>query len=191
MTRGRSLLLGLGLVLLVLVGLMGGWLAVLASPALPSGRLATFLPWPAACTMRGCITTQDWEAQKRISERFAKSVQEQAPSAEAVVTTVLRRHLVAHAFAVNPVTAADARRYREEILHLKDETKLQEAVGLSIEDYDNLVVRPFLQQAALQQEYKAETLDELYAALARERLVLVLPFHYRWDKENGRVIRRD
>lgn len=190
MNKVHSWLIGFSLVLLILLGLVGSWLAVLASPALPNGRLATFLPWPAVCTMRGCVTTQDWEAQKRTAERFALSVQEQAPSAEGMLTTALRRHLVTHAFVVNPVTAADARRYREEILHLKDESKLQEAVGLSLEDYDDLVVRPFLQQAALMQEYKVETAEELYTTLARERLVLVLPFHYFWDKNLGRVLPR-
>ncbi len=190
MTRRRSWLAGLCFLMLVLFSLAGGWLMVLASPALPEGRLPTFLPWPIACTLRGCASTREWEAQQRMAQRFAQSVQAPGPTAEETLTTVLRRHLLAHAFAASPVTAADARRYREEILHLKDESKLREAVGISLEDYDQLVVIPFLQQAALQQERKTETVDELYGALARERLVLVLPFHFRWDKSLGRVVAR-
>lgn len=190
MTRKVSWLLGLSVLTLMLLGLLGAWTAVLASGRLPRGLLATFLPWPVACTSRGCVNTRDWEEQQRIAEQFASHAHTPVPDAQVTLTTALRRHLLAHAFLTAPVTPADARRYREEILHLKDKQKIEEISGLSPEDYDQLIVLPFLQQAALQQEHKAESLDELYKELARDRLVLVLPFHYFWDKNLGRVVAR-
>lgn len=191
MKAAYSWLTGLVFLCLLLTGLVAGWLYVLASDNLPNGRLATFLPWPVACTMRGCVNTQQWERQQQIAERFAASVQTEAASPEELLTTMVRRHCLAQAFLASPVTPADARRYREEILHFKDEAKLQEVAGLTFAEYDKLVIMPFLQQAALQQQRKVETVDELYASLAQERFVLVLPFHYRWDKEKGRVVSRD
>lgn len=188
MTRKVNWLLGLGVLTLLLFGLLGGWLTVLTSRSLPHGRLATFLPWPVVCTSRGCINMRDWGEQQRIADQFAMHARTTAPSAEVTLTTAVRRHLLAHAFVTTPVTAADARRYREEILHLKDEQKISDISGLSPEDYDQLIVLPFLQQAALQQEHKAESLDELYTELARDRWVAVLPFQYRWNKDAGKVV---
>jgi len=174
----------------LLVALLGGWLAVLLNRNLPSGRLASFLPWPVACSARGCLTTHDWLLQVALMEQFAEVTQQPAPSAETALTTVVRRHLLEHAVLGEPATVADARRYREEILHLKDEALLSEALGVTPEEYDELVVLPFLQQTALQQQKNAESLDELYADVSRERVVAILPFHYRWDKNTGAVVRR-
>lgn len=188
MTRKVNWLLGLGVLLLLILSLIGGWVAVLTSSDLPNRRLATFLPWPVACSSRGCVNMRDWEKQQQIANQFATHTKATAPSAEVTLTTAVRRHLLAHAFVTTPVTSTDARRYREEILHLKDEQKIVDISGLSPEDYDMLVVLPFLQQAALQQEHKAESVDELYKELARDRLVLVLPFHYRWANDTGRVV---
>lgn len=168
-----------------------GWVWVLVDSHTPNNFLSQILPWPVACTARGCVTTRAWQQQMAVSERFAAATQTSAQNREEALTSAVRRHIAENAFLQQPVRIADARRYREEILHLKDETLATESVGLSLAQYDKLVVLPFLQQAALQQARKAETLDELYATLSREHYVLILSRDLMWDKENGKVIRRD
>lgn len=179
-----------GIILWLVLSFLGGWGWVLGSQEPLKNPIAKAFPWPVTCTARGCVTTDAWARQGRLSAQFAASVQEEGPSETESLTTVLRRHMLEHAFVVKPVTAADARRYREEILHLKDDALLQKSVGITAEEYDRLVIIPFLQQAALQQERKAESADELYGALAQERLVIVLPFSLRWDKDTGSVVEK-
>lgn len=190
MNQKLSWVLGLVSLLTILLGLSGSWLVVLGRRSIPDDRLSTFLPWPVACTPRGCVTTREWREQIRVSDAFAASAAGEPQTQEAALTSVVRRHLVENAFVRSPVTAADARRYREEILHLKDEALLQESVGMTAAEYDQQIITPFLQQAALQQQRKAESISELYAGLSSERFVLVLPFHFRWDKDTGSVVRR-
>lgn len=182
---------GVGVIaLLLLLGLLGAWGWVLGSKEPLKNPIANLWPWPVACTTRGCVTTQAWAHQATLDARFAASVEQAIPSETESLTTAVRRHLLRHAFVVKPVTAADARRYREEILHLKDEARLKESVGVTAGEYDQFVIVPFLQQAALQQQRKVESVDELYGALANERLVIVLAFSLRWDQETGSVIAR-
>lgn len=188
MTRKR-LLIGTILLLLVigLVGIGGLWLWVLASSEPLTARPAAWLPWPIVCSTRGCVTTSSWAAQQRISEAFATTTQTSLPTPVESLTTVTRRHLVQNAFLQSPVTRADARRYREEILNLKNEDKLREAVDVSLEEYDQQVIVPFLQQEALRQQYKVETVDELYTQLSQQRKIFALLFDFKWNTNGGRI----
>lgn len=190
MTGARKFLwIGIALTALIFM-LLGGWVWVLASQEPLHNPLARIMPWPVACTTRGCVTTQTWAQQAALDAYFAQTVGQEAARLDESLTTVVRRHLIAHAFVVEPITAADARRYREEILHLKDDAIVQAAVGVTAEEYDRLMIVPFLQQAAVQQQRKAESPTELYRALAGERWVIILPFSLRWDTDTGSVVRR-
>lgn len=190
MKKFRKVFWGIGAPALILALVLGGWIWILASREPLHNLWARILPWPVVCTTRGCVTTKAWAIQVALSAQYTSRVQEAVPSALESLTTAVRRHLLTHAFVVKPVTVADARRYREEILHLKDEAQIQDVTGVSSEQYDQQVILPFLQQAALQQQRNAESVDELYAGLAQERWVLVLPFHLRWDKDSGSVVQR-
>lgn len=145
---------------------------------------------PVACTVRGCITNKTVSRQVQLDATFMQILKQRAMSRKESFTTVLRRHLVQHANPPTPATLADARRYREEILHLKDEPAVKEVSGLTLEEYDEFVILPFLQQAALQQQYKTETPEELYAALSRNRFILILQPRLKWDKSTSTVIKR-
>lgn len=147
--------------------------------------------WPVACTARGCTSHKTWSKQIKIDAQFARATKQAIPPREVSLTTIVRRHLVENALPRTPATLADARRYREEILHLKDEAAVQQISGLTLEEYDTFVILPFLQQAALQQQHKAETPEELYIILSREHFVLILSWRLKWDKESGRVVARD
>ena len=101
-----------------------------------------------------------------------------------------RHHLVAHASLQVPVTLGDARRYRTDILQATDESLALETLGLSLAQYDKLVLLPLLTQEALRQERLAESLDDLFHLLAQERLMAALPAELQWDSTNASVIRR-
>lgn len=181
-----------GVISLAVVGVLGmGWLVTLADSNAPQSRVSRLFPWPVACSARGCVTTQSWKAQQDLSNRFAQNIRGEPVTPESALTSVMRRHLVRHAVFGAATTRNDARQYRENILHLKDEKLLQETLGIGFAEYDELVILPFLQQSVLQEQRKAETIEELYAGLSQERIVVVLPFHLRWDKDTGRVVTRD
>lgn len=191
MMRRAKVALAIALPAIVGVAFIAGWGTTLARNVTPQGSLATLIPWPVVCTTRGCLTTVDWAKQLVFMSRFAESLKQAAPTKEQALTSAVRRHLIEHVDLPEVATVSDARRYREEILHLKDEKLLQETVGLPFAEYDALVILPFLKQTALQQQYRTESPEELYATLSQKRWVAVLPFHFRWDKDTARVVTRD
>lgn len=168
--------LAVGIGLIVLAGAAQAWAGV--------------GPWPVACTTRGCVTTTSWQEFHRLHTLFAEAVEQPAPSEEEALTAILRRDLVEAAQLRTPVTPADARRYREEILRFRDEALLAETLGLTLAEYDEAVILPFLQQEALKAELAVESTEELYQQLAAERWVAVLPFGLKWDKNSGMVVSR-
>ena len=170
---------------------IGFWAAAVLFPRDPlSSRLAERFPWPVACSTRGCITTKSWEQHWLARQAFAKAAGAAAPTSREALITVVRHHLVRHAFLRVPVTADDAARYREEVLGLTDEAAVQETVDLTLADYDTQVLLPLLQQEALRQERSIESLDELFTILAQERPVVVLPLHLKWNKDTATVEER-
>lgn len=179
-------------VLLAVVPLLFGgvWVTVLLSRDPLHFALGARFPWPVACSMRGCVTTTAWGRQLSARAAFNQAAKQPAPLAAEALTTLVRQHLVSHAFIRVPVTAHDAIRYREEVLNARDEAAVQEAVGLPLKDYDSFVILPLLQQEALRQERRVESFDELFTLLARERPVWVLPRGLVWDKASAKVIAR-
>jgi len=81
----------------------------------------------------------------------------------------------------------DARRYREEVLQAKDPEQIERATGLTIPQYDKLVVLPLLQQEAVRLERSADNYEILFADLAKDRPIVILAWPYRWDGETGSV----
>lgn len=175
----------LGGVALVFLGGYG-WILMARQPL--NSPLARWLPWPVVCSTRGCITTWAWERQTRAAKVFASQTTEAITNAD-TLTTLVRQHLVHYAYLRSPVSVADARRYREEILKITSEEPVREKTGLSLADYDRLVILPLLEQESLRQQRKVETLEELFGGLAEERKLWVLPVGLVWDKEIAGVKR--
>jgi hypothetical protein len=152
--------------------------------------LARQVPWPIACSLRGCVTTITWEKHWQVRKMFAETAEQPVPTQAQALTTLVRQHLVKHAFLRVPVSKQDAVRYREEILNAREEPAVFEATGLTLDDYDMFVILPLLQQEALRQERSVESLGELFTLLASERPLVVLSWPLKWDKETATVVER-
>ncbi len=189
LSRAIAILLA-GIIGIPSVLLTAGWLWLLFSPTPLAVPIASWAPWPMACTSHGCITTQDWLRQQQLNTAFAQTTKTEAPSDKAILTTLIRHHLVEVAVLSSPVKPSDAKRYREDILNLKTTDQLQRAIPVSLETYDTYVIIPFLQQEALKQERKIATTNELYIQLAGERKVFLLPLTLHWDTDKGMVVSR-
>ena len=163
------------------------WAWVLLSPDPLANPLANMFPWPIACSTRGCITTARWQAHLQSRLAFMATTNQAVPTSAEALQTLIRHHLSAHALVRSPVTLADVRRYREEILNIKDDASVTAATGLSLAEYDEQVVLPFLQQEALRRQLKVESIEELYLQLAQDRAIIVLPFALSWDKTKAVV----
>ncbi len=180
--------LTLAAVILILGVVGGGWAWVLAAQNSLAVPVSQWLPWPVACSTRGCVTTWSWQRQYRATEVFATLIQREQPTPEQTLTTLVRQHLAHYSQLTSPVTSAEAVRYREEILNAKDETQIQQATGLSMGEYDELVILPFLEQESARQQRRAENAEDLYKQLAGERWVVALPLHLTWNKDEAKVI---
>jgi hypothetical protein len=178
-------LIGAALVIMVAAGLWSGTVLFPKEPLLTP--LAPRFPWPVVCSLRGCITTTAWQQHWVARRAFAEAAGETPPAPLEALTTLARQHLVRHSFLRVPVEQQDAVRYREEVLGLRDEAAVREATGLTLNEYDTAVLLPLLQQEAVRQERTIESLDELFATLARERLLVALPWHLKWNREAARV----
>ncbi|PIT98455.1 MAG: hypothetical protein COT71_00585 [Candidatus Andersenbacteria bacterium CG10_big_fil_rev_8_21_14_0_10_54_11] len=163
------------------------WLLLLTSATPLESPLADWPLFPIACSTRGCVTSARWQQQQSIQAQFAHTAGEQAPLPAASLTTVVRQHLVHHASVRVPATMGDARRYREEVLQAKDPEQIERATGLTIPQYDKLVVLPLLQQEAVRLERSADNYEILFADLAKDRPIVILAWPYRWDGETGSV----
>lgn len=183
----RLLWWGGGLLVLAVVAWVAAWLWVLSGAMPHEHRLSSWPLFPVACTTRGCITSAQWQQQHSRQGQFAVATNSAAPEPRQSLTTAVRQHLVQHAAVQAPATMTDARRYREEVLQAKDPATVERAVGLTLADYDELVVLPLLQQEAIRLERSMESYDELFAALAKERSVGILAWRYRWDTATGSV----
>lgn len=175
----------------VIVLLLGFWAFILTRHQPLDVPTARSLPWPVVCTTRGCITTKQWADHVNAVSVFAQAAEANlAADPRHSLTTLTRQHLAHAAHLRSPVTMTDARRYREEILNFTDEARLQAITGMTLQEYDALVVVPFLEQESLRQQRRAESIDDLYKQLAAERLVVALPWHLQWDAEQGIITQR-
>lgn len=184
------------ILLVVIIGiplltLFSGWLWILFSSKPLEVPIATWVPWPIACTTHGCITILDWQRQKDLTVAFATATKTDLPNDNALLTTVIRHHLVQHAVITLPVTLSDAKRYREDILHILTQEQLQKTMPVSLATYDTSVIVPFLEQEAVKQERHIDTSEALYAALASQRKVFLLPLTIAWDTHKGVVTGRN
>lgn len=173
--------------LLKIALLIAGPLAILVpGPAL----IVAAWGWPVACSTRGCISHRAWEEQLAAASQFAQETQTPPPTPAQALTTLIRQHLTRHAFLQSPISLADATRYREEILNLKEADQFQGALQLTLAEYDQKIILPFLQQEALRAQHKVESTDELYSALARERKIFLFWRAFTWDVSKGQVIEK-
>jgi hypothetical protein len=183
-----------GWIFLVVLGSLGIalgiiWWGIMASDNPLSNKLFAKGYWPVACTTRGCITTSDWQHYQKIATSFASFAQKEPPNEAVTLTTLIRQHLVRHGQVATPVDRADAARYREEILHLNDQAVVEQAVGVKLPEYDEKVIVPLLAQEALRRRLAAESFDELFINLARERPVWVFWTKAKWQADTAQVVR--
>lgn len=183
----RTILLLLSAAGLIVLLLLGGWSWVLVAKQPLEVPISGWLPWPVVCSTRGCITTWSWARQQTATEVFAKLSGREQPSTLQSLTTLVRQHLAHFGQLKSPITLAAAQRYRTEILHATEDQKIQEATGLTLAAYDELVIMPFLEQESLRQQRRAESVEDLYAQLAGERWIVALPWHLTWSKQEARV----
>lgn len=188
---GRRIASVVGIILLlVFVSATSMWIFLLLSKSPLENSLSSLFPWPIACSARGCITTMSWAQQYTLSQAFAQLTSTGRPSPEQSLTSALRRHIVENAFLRSPVTMGDAKRYRNDILNVKEDNSLKNIVGSGVDEYDQFVIVPFLQQEALRTQYHVESTEELYKQLNKEHPVILLLFKYRWDKEKGMAVEK-
>jgi hypothetical protein len=164
---------------------VGVWVWILSLPVPFDYGFVRQGPWPIACSTRGCVTTKDWARQFWVAEKFSLLTATPGQTPQEALTSVMRQHLLHHAFFKAPVTEVQATRYREQVLNVNKKEFLQESLGISAEEYDRYVVLPFLEQEALRTQNKVESIDELYAGLSKERFMLFLPFQYTWDRDEA------
>lgn len=173
-------------IITVLIAVIGIWIYTL-SFSNPSHGLSKAFPWPIACSTRGCITSQEWSHQRAYDVAFAAATGKLMPSDAATLTTIMRRHLIAHAAIQSPISLQDAVRYRTAILHTTDIATLRPLGITSFADYDSNIILPFLEQEALMKQRNITNIDDLYKDLAHKRTIFLLLFHYRWNIDRGEV----
>ncbi len=189
MTRQQRLFMLLGAIAIspfVIVACLWLWLLFSRDPF--NHPLSRTGSWPIACSLRSCLTTSSWHKQYEARTLFAKTINQDMPSPNDALTTLIRQRLVNESFVHSPVTIRDAVRYREEILQARDETKVLSSTGLSTNDYDKLVILPLLQQEMLREERDTADLGALFKQLAAERMIWIFPATLKWDKSEAKVI---
>lgn len=186
LTMRTPLIIGITLAFLLLT--LGGLLiASLTGSSILDNKLAAWAPIPLACTTRGCITSWSLEQQATIEEHYSNATQAEQPTEVQILTTLVRQFLIHKAEIKSPISPADARRYRQEILKLNSDDTITSATSLTPDEYDRLIVLPFLEQENLRQARHAESPQDVFSQLSKERWVIVLPFNWYWDKETAEV----
>lgn len=185
MSHLRAIALWVGLLLVTI--LLLSWAAVLASADSAHHALAKLFPWPVVCTTRGCVSSKAWVNLHELQTKFSQKTSDQKATSEQALTTLVRQNLVSSATLRSSVTLADAAKYRQDILHLTDEAQIKELTNLSADEYDKKITLPFLQQEALRQQMKVESLNELYIQLSKDRWIFVLPTKLYWNYKKGEV----
>lgn len=179
--------LGLGAAAVVLLTTAGLWLSVLLNRQPLNTWAARIAPWPVACTTRGCVTTQQWARAKSLRQTFANTTGFERPADNAILTTLLRQHLVRYAQLRSTVTASAASRYREDVLNIASDEQLLKAAGLTLKEYDEKVIRPFLEEEGVRQARGIEKVEDLWPQLAQQRRVVLLLGRFKWNREAGAV----
>jgi hypothetical protein len=166
------------------------WASILTSSDVYTHDLSKTGLWPIICSTKGCVTTSGWHKHYQSLSFFNQATENDAPNPEEALTTLARQHLVNKAMSNWPVSIREARRYREEVLQVKDEQKILATTGMSVGDYDKYVILPLLKQEVLKEQKNIQEIDELYKQLSNERKMWVLPRGLIWDKETATVVKR-
>lgn len=141
---------------------------------------------PIFCTTRGCVSTAQRDRERTYQQEFANAANTSSPSEEAILTSLVRRHLILHT-QNSTNDRQQAVRYRTDILHLTDISAIQQVGFSSFEEYDDLVTIPFLLQQAYMSEHSLQTPEEAYIDLSEHFRVVPLIFGYTWDTSKGEV----
>lgn len=163
------------------------WISIILSRDIYQHQLSESGLWPIICSTRGCVTTSGWHKHYRARLVFAQETEQTTPTPEEALTTLARQHLVDKELSDSPVTISNARRYREEVLQVRDGDKILKTTGLSLDNYDRLVILPLLKQEVLRQRRKDASLDEMYKGIAGKRGLWVLPRGLVWDEAEAKV----
>lgn len=186
----RGLMGAAVLVLGVLLTITSLWVWILLSSDVFSHPLSKGA-WPLACSSQlGCITSAAWHNHYRARLVFADVTESEKPEPISVLTSLIRQRLVRNSFLLIPISREDAKRYREKVLGMYEEKVVKETTGLSLKEYDELVILPLLRQEALRQQKGFDSFDDLFISLARDNSVYVFPKGLVWDKEKAEVVRR-
>ena len=181
--------MGVGIVALALFGLWFiFWVWILVSPSTPANKLSGWPGWPVACTSHGCISSATWNKHSLAMEGFAQLTDTDRPTKADSLTTLVRQQLVKDNLSGRLITKKDAKRYREEVLKINSEDAIKEGFGLTIDEYDKLVIIPLLEQEALLEQLKMGSRNELFTALAKKHKVFILLRSLGWDKEKAQVL---
>lgn len=144
--------------------------------------------FPIACGSHGCIRQTDVATQQAYDSAFARSTNARDVSEQATLTTLVRRYLLTHTSTTSSVSLDDAARYRTDILHTTDAAAVRQLGFSSLEEYDTVVLVPFLTQEALMKQRAITSPSVLYKQLAQEQRIFLFKKGYVWDKANGEVV---
>lgn len=144
---------------------------------------------PIFCTTRGCVTTLEWNLERVHQVAFAQATRSNIVSEEAILTTLVRRHLIMNAGNA-AANIQEAIQYRTNILHLTDESQVRHIGFDSFTQYDERVTIPFLLQESYIKQHSFKSSQEAYAAISQNFSVISLLFGYTWDSSKGEVVAR-
>lgn len=172
----------------ILLTILSLWAWILLSGDVFSHPL-TSGAWPLVCSRQmGCITSAAWYNHYQTRSMFARVTESEEPEPVAALTSLIRQSLVKNSLALVPISREDAKRYREQVLGMHKEKAVKETTGLSLKEYDELVILPLLRQEALRQQKGFDSFDDLFVSLARDKSVYVLSRGLVWDKEKAEVV---
>lgn len=182
-------LAGVGILALgVLLTVLSLWIWLLLSVDAFSHPLSSGA-WPLACSWRmGCISSATWHKHHQARLIFAEVTKSEKPLPITTLTSLIRQRLVSNSFLPVPISREDAKRYREKVLEMNEEETVKNTTGLSLKEYDKLVILPLLRQEALRQQKGFNSLDDLFVSLANDNSVYVLSKGLVWDKEKAEVV---
>lgn len=145
---------------------------------------------PLFCTTRGCVTTTGLQQERNYQMLFSTATNSTQPTEQTILTTLVRLFLIKN-IPGKSVSLEDAKNYREDVLHLTDESHIKQLGFASFNEYDNAVTIPFLLQQSYMNEHGFKSPPQAYAAISKNISVFSLMFDYTWDSSKGEVVVRD
>ncbi|MEK7499612.1 MAG: hypothetical protein AAB649_03330 [Patescibacteria group bacterium] len=145
--------------------------------------------FPIFCTTRGCVTNIDRNTEKKHQDAFATITNSALPTEIVVLTTLVRRHLLANMQNTNNFSQ-EAIKYRTDVLLFTDEVMVKKMGYDSFVEYDEEVTVPFLLQQSYMNEHSLKDPQEAYISLSKNYRVISLLFRYTWDRSTAEVVAR-